>query len=739
MKQKLILILLLALGLPAGLAAQGKKPLTLEEVVGGAFYPENIYGVTPIPGDGEHYTQMNAAGTQVIKYSFRTGQQVEVLFDATQARECPFRQFDSYRFSPDGGTLLIATETTPIYRHSYTAVHYLYSLKRNAEGRIDNKVERLSDGGPQQVPVFSPDGTMIAFVRDNNIFLVKRLYGNSESQVTTDGQRNAVLNGIPDWVYEEEFAMDRALEFSADSKMLAYVRWDESAVPSYSFPLYAGEKPRREDYAKYPGAYTYKYPKTGEANSKVSVHTFDIKTKVTRTLKLPLEADAYIPRIRFTRDADKLAVFTLNRHQNRFDLYMADPRSTVCRLALREETDTYIKEGTFDNIRFYDDHFVFMSERSGFSHLYWYDLNGNLAKQITRGDFEVKNFLGLDEKTGTFYYTSNEGSPLRQAVWKTDRKGRKTRLTAEEGTHTAQFSTDMKYFLDRYTSLDTPTVITLRDNTGRTLTTLVDNAALNRKLAEYALPAKEFFSFQTSDGTTLNGWMMKPADFDESRKYPVIMYQYSGPGSQEVLDRFGISWETYMASQGYIIACVDGRGTGGRGAAFEKCTYLNLGVREARDQVETALYLGLQPYVDKERIGIWGWSFGGYMTLMSMSEGTPVFKAGVAVAAVTDWNYYDTIYGERFMRTPQENADGYRASSAFTRAENLHGDLLLVHGSADDNVHFQNCAEYAEHLVQLGKQFDMQLYTNRNHSIFGGNTRMHLYTRLTDFFNTHLK
>ena len=739
MKQKLILILILALGLPAGLAAQGKKPLTLEEVVGGAFYPENIYGVTPIPGDGEHYTQMNAAGTQVIKYSFRTGQQVEVLFDATQARECPFRQFDSYRFSPDGGTLLIATETTPIYRHSYTAVHYLYSLKRNAEGRIDNKVERLSDGGPQQVPVFSPDGTMIAFVRDNNIFLVKRLYGNSESQVTTDGQRNAVLNGIPDWVYEEEFAMDRALEFSADSKMLAYVRWDESAVPSYSFPLYAGEKPRREDYAKYPGAYTYKYPKTGEANSKVSVHTFDIKTKVTRTLKLPLEADAYIPRIRFTRDADKLAVFTLNRHQNRFDLYMADPRSTVCRLALREETDTYIKEGTFDNIRFYDGHFVFMSERSGFSHLYWYDLNGNLDKQITRGDFEVKNFLGLDEETGTFYYTSNEGSPLRQAVWKTDRKGRKTRLTAEEGTHTAQFSTDMKYFLDRYTSLDTPTVITLRDNTGRTLTTLVDNAALNRKLAEYALPAKEFFSFQTSDGTTLNGWMMKPADFDESRKYPVIMYQYSGPGSQEVLDRFGISWETYMASQGYIIACVDGRGTGGRGAAFEKCTYLNLGVREARDQVETALYLGLQPYVDKERIGIWGWSFGGYMTLMSMSEGTPVFKAGVAVAAVTDWNYYDTIYGERFMRTPQENADGYRASSAFTRAENLHGDLLLVHGSADDNVHFQNCAEYAEHLVQLGKQFDMQLYTNRNHSIYGGNTRMHLYTRLTNFFNTHLK
>ena len=297
----------------------------------------------------------------------------------------------------------------------------------------------------------------------------------------------------------------------------------------------------------------------------------------------------------------------------------------------------------------------------------------------------------------------------------------------------------MKYFLNRYTSLNTPTVITLNDNTGKVLTTLLDNAALNQKLSEYDMPAKEFFTFQTSDGTTLNGWMMKPTDFDENKKYPVIMYQYSGPGSQQVLDQFSISWETYMASQGYIIACVDGRGTGGRGAAFEKCTYLNLGVKEAHDQVETAIYLGLQPYVDKERIGIWGWSFGGYMTLMSMSEGTPVFKAGVAVAAVTDWNYYDTIYGERFMRTPQENADGYKAASAFTRADKLHGDLLLVHGSADDNVHFQNCAEYAEHLVQLGKQFDMQVYTNRNHGIYGGNTRMHLYTKLTNFFNTHLK
>ncbi len=719
--------------------AQGGKALELKDIVTGQFRPENIYGVIPIPGDGEHYSQMNAERTQIIKYSFKTGKAVEVLFDSTTARECPFKTFDSYSFSPDGSKLLIATETTPIYRRSYTAVHYLYSLKRNLEGKINNVVEKLSDGGPQQVPVFSPDGNMVAFVRDNNIFLVKLLYNNSESQVTEDGKRNEVLNGIPDWVYEEEFGYNRALEFSADSKMLAFVRWDESAVSSFSFPVYAGETPHLSAYEKYPGQYTYKYPKTGEANSKVSVHTFDIKSRVTRKINVPMDEDGYIPRIRFTQDPNKLAVLTLNRHQNRLDLYFADPRSTVCKLALRDETDTYIKESTFDNIVFYPNNFSFVSERSGFNHLYWYSMNGNLQKQVTAGNYEVKEFLGYDEASGAFYYTSNEESPMRQAVYKIDRKGKKTKLSAQEGTHTALFSSDMKYYLNRFTNLHTPTVITLNDNTGKRLATLVDNRALNEKLSEYNVPQKEFFSFQTSDGTTLNGWMMKPAGFAPAeKKYPVLMYQYSGPGSQEVRDVFSVSWETYMAAQGFLVVCVDGRGTGGRGADFEKCTYLNLGVKEARDQVETALYLGKLPYVDKERIGIWGWSYGGYMTLMSMSEGTPVFKAGVAVAAVTDWAYYDTIYGERFMRTPQENAEGYRAASAFARADKLHGRLLLVHGSADDNVHYQNCAEYAERLVQLGKQFDMHVYTNRNHSIYGGHTRLHLYTKLTEFFERNL-
>lgn len=718
--------------------AQGNKPLELRDIVKGEFYPENIYGVIPIPGDGEHYSQMNGKGTQIIKYSFKTGKEVEILFDTETTRDCPFKRFDSYSFSPDGSMLLIATETTPIYRHSYTAEHYLYSLKRNIDGQIRNKVEKLSEGGPQQVPVFSPDGSMVAFVRNNNIFLIKRYFGNSESQVTEDGKRNEIINGIPDWVYEEEFAFDRALEFSADSKMLAYIRFDESQVPSYTFPLFAGAEPRLESFAKYPGEYTYKYPKTGEVNSKVSVHTFDIKSKVNRTMQVPLDENGYIPRIRFTQDPNKLAIMTLNRHQNRFDLYFADPRSTVCKLVLRDETDTYIKEATFDNIRFYKDNFSFVSEKSGFNHLYWYSMGGNLIKQITSGSYELKDFIGYAPDEQAFYFTSNEESPMKQAVYKIDRKGKKTKLSTLSGINSPQFSTDMKYFMNRYTNLNTPVVITLNNNKGQQLATLVDNAKLKQKLSEYAMPTKEFFTFQTSNGTQLNGWIMKPVDFSASKKYPVIQFQYSGPGSQQVLDQYSVSWETYMASQGYIVVCVDGRGTGGRGAAFEKCTYLNLGVKEAEDQVETALYMGKQPFVDKNRIGIWGWSFGGYMTIMSMSEGRPVFKAGVAVAAVTDWNYYDTIYGERFMRTPKENNAGYQASSAFTRAEKLHGDLLLVHGMADDNVHYQNCAEYAEHLVQLNKPFDMQIYTNRNHSIYGGNTRLHLYTKLTKFFQEKL-
>ncbi len=732
--KKLSILMMLCLCVCFGYAQQ----VTLKEVATSAYRTEGIYGIKPML-DGEHYTQISRDGKKIVKYSFKTGKEVGTVFDVETARDCTLKSFDDYIMSPDETRILIQTETKPIYRHSFTAVYYIFNVRNNT-------IEPLSDGGPQQVPLFSPDGNQIAFVRENNIYLVKLLFGNSESQVTKDGKYNEVLNGIPDWVYEEEFAFNRAFDFNADGTMLAYIRFDESKVPMYSFPWYKGLKPSLEEYRVYPGAYEYKYPMPGIDNSKVTVHTFDIKTKVTREMDLPLDPDGYIPRIQFTDDANVLAIMTLNRHQNRFDLYFANPRSTLCKLAVRDNAEQYIKEDAYGSMAFYPENFVMMSERDGYNHLYLYTAGGHLIKQITKGEFEVKNFLGWDTKSNTYYYTSNEGSPLRTAIYKIDSKGRKTKLSSKEGSNRAIFSKNMKYYINTFSNINTPPVITINDNNGKTLTTLVDNQKLVQKVAGIQMPIKEFFTFKTSDGVELNGWMMKPANFDPSKKYPVIMHQYSGPGSQQVLDQWGIGarrdggiFEAYMADRGFISVCVDGRGTGGRGAAFEKCTYMNLGVKEARDQVETALYLGTLPYVDAKNIGIWGWSFGGYTTLMSMSEGTPVFKAGVAIAAPTDWRFYDTVYTERFMRTPNENMEGYEAASAMNRVDKLHGELLLIHGTADDNVHLRNASEYSEALVQADKQFDMHIYTNRNHGIRGGNTTKHLLTRVTNFFIEHLK
>ncbi len=734
---KRINTLLLLLVCTFVLFAQNNRQLDLKKITDGEYSAKGIRGITPM-ADGEHYSQISADNKRIVKYSFKTGKEIETLFNVETATGCTFKKIDGYTMSPDESRILIQTETNPVYRHSFTAVHYIFTVK-------NNKLETLSDGGPQQVPLFSPDGNVIAFVRNNNLFLVKLLYNNSESQVTTDGKFNEVLNGIPDWVYEEEFGFSRAFDFSADSKMLAYIRFDETVVPMFSFMLYEGQFPALKQYTLYPGTYSYKYPVAGEPNSKVTVHTFDIKSKVNRKIDLPLPEEGYIPRIQFTKDPEKLAIMTLNRNQNRFELYMANPRSTVCKLTLRDESPYYINNMTYDNIKFYPGNFSILSEKSGYSQLYWYTMGGNLVKQVTKGEYVVNRFIGWDEANNTFYYESNEESPLCKAVYKIDGKGKKTKLSIRRGTNNAIFSTNLKYFINSFSNLTTPPVYTLNNNDGKELKVLVDNNKLKQKLAGLELPSKEFFSFTTSEGIQLNGWMMKPANFDSQKKYPVLMYQYSGPGSQEVRDmwgiggdRMGIGWDAYMASKGYIVACVDGRGTGGRGVEFEKCTYLNLGVKESVDQVETAKYLGSLPYTDAGRIAIWGWSFGGYTTLMSMSQGSNVFKAGVAVAAVSDWKYYDTVYAERYMRTPKENPEGYKNASAFTRAGKLYGHLLLVHGTADDNVHYQNCTEYSEALVQLNKQFDMQIYTNRNHGIYGGNTRYHLFTRLSDFFFKNL-
>lgn len=741
-------ILLLVAGLFAGVAGftglsvaqakvQAQEKLTLEDIAGGKYFPNYVYGVNPM-NDGESYTQLSNDGKRIIRRSFKNGKELGVIFDVDAARgNQKLQGIDGYIMSPDERRILLRTQTRMIYRRSYTAVYYIYDV-------ANKTYEPLSDGGPQQMPIFSPDGNVIAFARDNNLFLVKLLYGNAETQVTKDGKFNEVLNGVPDWVNEEEFSTARSFDFSADSKMLAWVRYDESKVPVYAIQEFKGAYPTRMEYDEYPGEYRYKYPVAGAKNSDVSVMTFDIKNRVTRTMKLPLDADGYVPRIHFTSDPEKLAVVTLNRHQNRMDIYMANPRSTECKLAVREENPKYVTDAAYGSLQFYNNHFAYISDRDGYRHIYWYNLNGQLERQVTKGNYDVSAFYGYDEASGRFYYASHEESPMRTAVYSIDKNGKKKKLSQHVGTNNATFSKSMKYFLNVYSSAQQPPVTTLcQASDGKVLSTMVDNAELKAKITPL-LGQKEFFSFKTSEGVELNGWMVKPRDFDASKKYPVIMYQYSGPASQEVKDDWsmgfypGAMFESYMADQGFVFVCVDGRGTGARGADFEKCTYLRLGDLESKDQVEAAIYLGSLPYVDKNRIAIWGWSFGGFNTLMSMSEGRNVFCAGVAVAAPTNWKYYDTVYTERYMRTPKENAAGY-ATNPIQRANALHGDLLLIHGTADDNVHFRNFTEVSEAYVQAGKMFRQQVYTNRNHFIQGGNTRLHLFRTISDFFIEKMK
>lgn len=719
------------------IVAQTDNTITIHDITDWKYAADNLRGVTPMK-DGESYTQLSSDGRRIVRHSFKTGEETGTLFDVETVRgDKKLSAIDGYIMSPDERRILIQTETKYIYRRSYTAVYYIYDVQ-------NNRMEPLSEGGAQQVPLFSPDGNLIAFARDNNLFLVKLLYGNAETQVTKDGKFNHVLNGIPDWVNEEEFTTNRSFDFSADSKMLAWVRYDESRVPIYKIQEYKGAYPTREEYDEYPGEYAYKYPVAGAKNSDVTVMTFDIKNRVTRTLQVPMDSDGYIPRIRFTSDPEKLAVVTLNRHQDRMDIYMANPRSTECKLALRETNDKYLRETAYTQLRFYDGHFAMLSERSGYQHLYWYTLGGQLERQVTSGDYEVTDFYGYDATTGRFYFAAAKESPLRREIYCAEKSGTVKKLSTEAGTNSATFSTSMKYFINVFSSTTQPPVTTLRGVNGRTLATLIDNADLKTRAAAILSPI-EFFTFTTSEGVKLNGYMVKPQTFDASKKYPVIMYQYSGPTSQEVKDTWNVGFygtggifESYLTQQGYICVCVDGRGTGARGADFEKSVYLHLGDLESKDQVEAALYLQTLPYIDKQNIGIWGWSFGGFNTLMSMTDGRPVFKAGVAIAAPSNWKYYDSVYTERYMRTPQENGSGY-AVSPTGRADKLSGNLLLIHGTADDNVHFRNVAEMSEALVQAGKQFDMQVYTNRNHSIYGGGTRYHLFNRLCSFFNKNLK
>ncbi len=736
MMKKLLMIVLCILCLSE--ISAGKK-LELSDLTSGKFSASSITAFKVLPG-GDSYTQLHVEKdyTSIDRYLFKTGKKVEVLFKTDDVIGDKLPSIDNYIMSPDGKTILIQTKTETIYRHSFTAHFYIYQVE-------NHQLTPLSKNGAQQTPLYSPDSRYISFVRKNNIFVVDLENPLKETQVTRDGLFNEVINGIPDWVNEEEFGNDRAMVFSADGRHLVWIRYDERAVKQYSMPLFKGLRPEKKEYADYPGFYTYKYPIAGEENSKVSVWSYDIATGKTQALNVPLDAEGYIPRVVMTKDAEKIAVYTMNRHQDCLRIYMVNPATAACKLTIEEKIDKYVREEAMSNIRITDKHILLPSDRSGYMHLYLYDLDGKQIRQIENGDYEVSAVYGYDEKTGDTYYASHENSVTEQQVWVAHKNGKRECLTQQPGWSTAIFSSNFKYFVQTWSDLNTPPTYTLRNNKGKALQTLKDNQELLNKLADYDLGPREMFTFTTADGIQLNGWMVKPADFDASKKYPVVMYQYGGPGNQQVKNTWNIGQagrgallEQYLCQQGFICVCVDNRGTGGRGAEFEKCTYLKLGQLEAHDQAETAIWLGHQSYVDKDRIAIWGWSFGGFNTLMSMSEGRGVFCAGIAIAPPTSWRYYDTIYTERYMRTPQENATGYD-ECPISRVENMKGELLLCHGMADDNVHFRNTAEYTEALVQAGKDFRQLVYTNRNHSIYGGHTRAHLYKQCIDFFMEKVK
>lgn len=719
------LTILLIVGIAMGaIAQQGNKRLQLKEIVDGNFRQVTAIGEMRSLPDGEHYTAMNPEKNMILKYSYKTGNVVDTLFNAMKARESTFDTFEGYQISSTGHRILVWREKEEIYRRSWKADFYDYDVRRNF-------VKPLTETGKKlMIPTFSPDGRMCAYVIDNNIWLRKFDY-DTEIQVTTDGEANKILNGITDWVYEEEFSVTNLMAWSPDSEYLAYVRSDETDVREYSMQMYGD--------GTYPSYYNFKYPKAGERNSRVTLHSYSITTKDIKLLDVPVDEESYIPRIVFTTNSDQLAVMTLNRNQNVFNLYYANPKSGVFRLILREENKAYVDSHWLNSIRFLADGFTYVSEQDGYAHIYLYSPTGVMQRQVTQGNWDVTDFIGIDEATKTVYYQSAEESPLRRAVYSIDAKGNKTKLTPDAGTNSAVFSDNFAYYVNTYSNARTPAKITVNETkTKKALRVLQDNAALAARLAEYSFSPKEFITVETASGIELNAWMVKPVNFDPSRKYPVFMTQYSGPNSQQVLDRYGFDWEQYLAANDIIVVAVDGRGTGARGEAFRKSTYLHMGELESKDQVEAARALGKLPYIDENRFAIYGWSFGGYNTLMAMSTGNGTFKAGIAVAPPTDWKFYDTVYTERYMRTPQQNFEGYAATSPIEKAKDLQGKLLLIHGTADDNVHFMQSLIYAEALVQAGKQFDMHFYKDRNHSIYGGNTRYHLYTKICNFLFDNL-
>ncbi|MFY9152827.1 MAG: S9 family peptidase [Prolixibacteraceae bacterium] len=719
--------------LSISLLAFSQKRIELKDVVAhNIFSQKNVTGLRSTK-DGLYYTKLEN-NSKIVKYSYKTGNLVEVIFDLNKIENPGFKSFEEYVFSDDETKILFTTDKHSIYRHSFSAEYFIWNS-------VTKEMSPLSQNGRQQLATFSPDGERVAFVRDNNLF-IKSLKFGTENQVTRDGKLNEIINGAPDWVYEEEFSFNKAFAWSPDSKFLAFIRFDETQVPFFNMPMYAGSNPEFKEYQLYPGSYNYKYPKAGEKNSVVSVRIYDLKSKSSVTAETGDDLEQYIPRIKWTQDASDLAIMKLNRIQNKLDIVLANPFTGDTRSFFTEKNKRYISEDFFDNFIFLPDnkYIVLNSERNGYSHLYLYDRQGFEIKQLTDGKFDVTKFYGFDPVKKIFYYQAAKESPLQREVYFVSLDGKKSgKLSTQSGTNRADFSSGFQYFTNYFSSVQTPNQVSLHDQTGKLIRTLETNDELKKLMAEYQVSTKEFFSFKTAENVELNGWILKPHNFDQKKKYPVIMTQYSGPNSQKVVDSLSIGWNEYLAQEGFIVACVDPRGTGARGEEFRKMTYQQLGKYESDDQVEAARYLSTLSFIDKNNIAIWGWSYGGFMAALCMEKGADVFKAGVSVAPVTNWRFYDSVYTERFMRSPKENPEGYDDNSPLSHAGKIKGDYLLIHGSADDNVHFQNTMEFTEKMVQEGVQFDMAVYTNRNHGISGGNTSMHLYTKMTNWLKEKLQ
>ncbi|NDP26190.1 MAG: S9 family peptidase [Flavobacterium sp.] len=705
-----------------------QQKITVEAIYTGQFQPKGMVELQSMKNTNQ-YTVLNfdqaSRSLQIELFDFSTLKKVNTLIE-TKNQSKLGDGIDSYTFSSDEKQLLIANNTNPIYRHSFTADYFLYNLETKELNKILEQV---------QEPTFSPDGKKIAYVKQNNIYIFD-IASKTNSQITSDGKKNVIINGITDWVYEEEFAFVRAFDWSKDSKKIGYIRFDESQVPEFSMSIFAKNL--------YPKIETFKYPKAGEKNSLVSLHVYNVDSKATKKVDLSQYNDFYIPRIEWTNDSNILSAKIVNRHQDNLDLLFVNGTTVETKVVLNEKGKSYIDFIDKDNLTFLNDNsFIWTSEQDGFNHIYHYDKTGKLISQVTKGNWEVTEYYGLDEKTNTVFYQSTEEGSINRAVFRIDLNGKnKVHLSKNIGTNKATFSPNFQYFINSFSSASQPTIYTLNDSkSGKQLQVIENNEALASKLKDYNLPQKEFFVLKTEKGNALNAWIMKPKNFNASKKYPVFMYQYSGPGSQQVNNEWGSYddyWFAMLAQQGYIVACVDGRGTGFKGAEFKKVTYKQLGKYEVEDQIDAAKVIGNYPYVDKSRIGIWGWSYGGFMSSNCILKGNDVFKMAIAVAPVTNWRFYDSVYTERYMQTPQENPSGYDDNSPINFVEKLKGKYLLIHGSGDDNVHVQNSMQMMEALIQANKQFDSQIYPDNNHGIYGGKTRIQLFNKMTTFIQNNL-